>query len=80
MDIPQKRLAEAVGNSSFAAMSAHEARTACSGAPATSGERVMRRGQVGEWREWMTPRLRAYFTGQEARRVAAYYGYDLAQQ
>ncbi|MDQ1013647.1 sulfotransferase domain-containing protein [Streptomyces afghaniensis] len=47
VDISQKRLAEAVDNSSFTAMSAHEARTAGSKAQAESGERVMRRGKTG---------------------------------
>lgn len=63
VDISKERLDEAVDNSSFAAMSAHEARTTGSKAQAKSGERVMRRGKIGEWQEWMTPRLHTYFTG-----------------
>jgi hypothetical protein len=38
----------------------------------------MRRGQVDEWKEWLTPELARCFAG-ECADVAARFGYDLAR-
>jgi hypothetical protein len=39
--------------------------------------RIMRCGQVGEWKEWMTPELEGYFQGSELHTAANALGYDL---
>ncbi|MEV4083861.1 hypothetical protein AB0J43_26730 [Nonomuraea fuscirosea] len=39
--------------------------------------RIMRRGKVGEWKEWMTPQLERYFTTPELCKVASFLGYSL---
>jgi hypothetical protein len=69
LPMPQDRLREAVEASSFTAMRARE------DAAAGSGERVMRRGKVGEWREWLTPRLGRHFQDEQLWRVAGRFGY-----
>ncbi|GAB1644051.1 sulfotransferase domain-containing protein [Krasilnikovia sp. MM14-A1259] len=62
-------LRAAVAASSFDAMRRHEDDRAAGTA------RVMRRGLVGEWREWCTPHLAAGFETPAVRQTAARFGY-----
>ncbi|QFZ19548.1 sulfotransferase domain-containing protein [Saccharothrix syringae] len=76
--LPEEEVVRACRDSSYEAMRAREeAAVGADGTAGGAGVRVMRRGQVGEWRTWMTPRLRPYFAGAELRAVAARLGYHL---
>lgn len=72
IECDRARLSAAADRSSFEAMRAHEDRRAPG-----PGARIMRRGQVGEWREWYTPRLAAFFETAEVRRLATRFGYEV---
>jgi hypothetical protein len=65
-------VAAAIETSSFTAMRAHEDRVADGGT-----HRIMRRGQVGEWREWYSPAYAKAIAVPELRSVAAKFGYQL---
>jgi len=76
VDLPAADLAAAVEASTFARMRAHEDTVAGQDA-GKEQSRVMRRGVVGEWREWMTPDLAVHFTGAELRETARLFGYSM---
>ncbi|WP_425585968.1 hypothetical protein [Streptomyces thioluteus] len=69
----------AVRNSSYEAMRAHETRAmADDGDRGAGGPRIMRRGQVGEWREWIgDAALAARFRDPALVATAARFGYRL---
>ncbi|MFJ9742820.1 sulfotransferase domain-containing protein [Streptomyces sp. NPDC101166] len=66
------RLADAARRSSFQAMRAHENIRAHG-----SAARIMRRGKVGEWREWYTASLAVSFEPRQVRETAARFGYEI---
>ncbi|HEY0167693.1 MAG TPA: sulfotransferase domain-containing protein [Jatrophihabitans sp.] len=75
--VDEARLAEAVEASSFEAMRSHEDQAAGQ-EPHSEQSRMMRRGKVNEWLEWMTPQLAAHFTAPDLVKVAHRLGYRLA--
>lgn len=76
LDLPDEEIARAVENSSFENMRAHEDTVAAQ--DRDKGQfRIMRKGKVGEWTEWMTPDLHTYFSAPRAVSVAARFGYEL---
>lgn len=78
---PVDRITRAVELSSFDAMRSHEDKVSeAEGDARTSGARIMRRGKVGEWREWIgEPGLAEYFADPELIATAARFGYELAE-
>jgi hypothetical protein len=70
---PNKEIQCAVKRSSFQTMRGREDAVA----PPGNDARVMRSGQANEWREWMTPRLASYFSGDAFGDVARGFGYDI---
>lgn len=65
-------IAPAVDASSFSRMRAHEDNVA----PPTGAARIMRRGLVGEWREWYDASpAKAYFQNEHLRAAAELFGY-----
>ncbi|KNB52180.1 sulfotransferase domain-containing protein [Streptomyces caatingaensis] len=75
-----REIARAVRASSYEAMRAHEtAAMAEDGDRGADGPRIMRRGQVGEWREWIgDPALAARFRDPDLAATAARFGYRLS--
>ncbi len=80
INVDEAQLASAVAASSFQAMRAHEDRAAHDNrAPGDAGPpRMMRRGKVNEWLEWMTEDLARHFTDPDALDVARRLGYTLS--
>jgi hypothetical protein len=76
--IPDSDIERACRSSSYETMREREGAAVAAGAgdPAV---RVMRRGQVGEWKTWMTDELHAYFSGDELTTVAARLGYQIEE-
>ena len=77
VEVPGGDLRRAVARSTFEAMRRHEEATVVSGGSDQPQARIMRKGKVGEWKEWMTPELRTYFSGAELRSAAGLFGYGL---
>lgn len=77
--LPLDLVAAAAERSSFDAMRAREDAVSASEAhSATSGARIMRRGKVGEWREWYeADGIAERFSDPALHAVAARFGYDL---
>jgi hypothetical protein len=73
-EIEDAVLADAVEQSSFAKMRRHELEHA---PDAGAGGMIMRRGQVGEWKEWWTEEYRRYFDDPTALAAARDLGYEL---
>jgi hypothetical protein len=69
----------AVDRSSYEKMRAHEDEVARFDRDKTQA-RLMRRGKIGEWRDWITPDLRTYFADDQVRSVARRLGYTLADR
>lgn len=65
--------------SSFDAMRSHEDRVSeADGDSRTKDARIMRRGKIGEWREWIgEPEIAEQFADPELIATAARFGYDL---
>jgi hypothetical protein len=74
-----ERIAEATRQSSFEAMRAHEDRVVeSSGDARTSSARIMRRGAIGEWREWIDqPGIAEVFADAPLAATAARFGYHV---
>ncbi|MFD7666056.1 sulfotransferase domain-containing protein [Streptomyces sp. NPDC059788] len=72
-------IARATGRSSYDRMRAHEEKvSAVHDATGADGPRIMRRGKVGEWREWYgDERLAARFREPGLTETAALFGYAL---
>lgn len=77
--VDDARLASAIEASSFEAMRAHEDRAVADGQvfPTAAPPRMMRRGKVNEWQEWMTPELGRPFSHPDVIEIAARLGYSL---
>jgi hypothetical protein len=73
LHLADKVIERAVQRSSFEAMRGHEDAVA----PPGSEARVMRSGKTEGWRDWMTPRLASYFSGDGFADVARAFGYDV---
>nr|WP_296070326.1 sulfotransferase domain-containing protein [uncultured Actinoplanes sp.] len=73
--IPDDAVAAAIRRSSFDAMRAHEDKVAAGGPGGPA--RMMRRGKVGEWQEWMTPKLAGYLSDDAFVAVARQFGYSI---
>jgi hypothetical protein len=67
----------AVEHSSFEKMRAHEDSVAAHDRN-KGAFRIMRKGKVSEWTEWMTPQLATYFADDDLASVAARFGYTVA--
>ena len=74
VEVMADELAHAVTASSFGVMRAHEEAVVGCG-PMAEGDRIMRRGVVDEWKEWLTPDLARLFAG--CADVASQFGYRL---
>jgi hypothetical protein len=76
---PADRITRAVELSSFDAMRIHEDKVAAAEDDLRIKRvRIMRRGQIGEWREWIGgPGLAEQFDNPELLAAAARFGYDL---
>ncbi|MEU3274154.1 sulfotransferase domain-containing protein [Saccharomonospora sp. NPDC006951] len=73
--VAEADLARAIELSSFQAMRKHED-DILHERGTTSGEyRFMRRGLVGEWKQWMTPERAVHFSNDRFREVASSLGY-----
>jgi len=70
-----EELRRALERSSFEAMRAHEDAVAGSDRSRPAQARMMRRGKVDGWTEWMTPELAECFSGDAVHAVAARFGY-----
>lgn len=75
-----EQIAEATRRSSFEAMRAHEDRTIeSSGDARTSSARIMRRGAIGEWHEWIgQPGIAEVFADKQLSAIAARFGYEVS--
>jgi hypothetical protein len=71
VDVTIEDVRRAVEASSFERMRQHEDRVA------GDRPRVIRSGRVDGWRDWMTDELAQFFDGEDLRRLAAQYGYEL---
>jgi len=69
--VDEARLAEACRRSSFDSMRAHEDAVA-----GGDSRRIMRKGQVGEWRQWLTGPLAVPFAEPSLWAVAGAHGYS----
>jgi len=76
VEVPEADLERAVEASGFERMRAHEDSVAALDRDKVNA-RIMRKGAVEGWREWMTPDLAECFSGDETASVAAYFGYQL---
>jgi hypothetical protein len=74
-----ERITRAVERSSFDAMRAHEDRvSAAEGETRTKDARIMRRGRIGEWQEWIDgPGIAARFADPDLIATAARFGYPV---
>jgi Sulfotransferase domain len=79
LEIADDEVRRAVEQSTFEVMRTHEDRVVGSGDDGPAQPRMMRRGQPGEWREWMTPELAGHFSWPGVRTVAGHFGYRLAE-
>lgn len=77
VDVADDALDSALHRSSFEAMRGHEDQVARSTGARAEGPRIMRRGKVGEWQEWMTPALARPFAHDGIRATAQRFGYSL---
>lgn len=72
-EISDERLERALIASSFQTMRAHEDAIV----NAKASHRIMRRGLVGEWKEWFGPEYQSFFSLPAMVDTARYLGYDL---
>jgi hypothetical protein len=79
IEIPPEEVRRAVEASSFARMREHEDRVAGSSSDGAGRPRMIRAGRTAGWKDWMTPELAEFFSGDELRTVARGYGYDLSE-
>ncbi len=79
LEVSAERIERAVERSSFESMRAHEDRIAAQMTEVEAPDlRMIRRGKVNEWQEWLTPELtEAWFSDPELIAVAAELGYAL---
>lgn len=78
LEVAPERIERAVQRSSFETMRAHEDRIVTELSEADAPDlRMIRRGKVNEWREWLTPELAQWFRDPELIAVAAELGYAL---
>lgn len=75
--VPDADVKRAIERSSFTSMRAREDTVATQVDPERANQRIMRRGKVEEWREWMTPELNTYFADPKLVTVARQFGYEL---
>ncbi|HVV08912.1 sulfotransferase domain-containing protein [Amycolatopsis sp.] len=73
VQVPEPELRRAWERSRFEVMRAHED-TESGG---REGARILRSGTVGEWREWLTPKLWKSFSGADLAAVARELGYRI---
>ncbi|GHF60086.1 hypothetical protein FHX82_000544 [Amycolatopsis bartoniae] len=78
IDVDESALTEAAELSSFEHMRKHEEEVLREEGRAAENGRMVRRGKVGEWREWMTPELWAHFADPDLIATAKAFGYDLS--
>jgi hypothetical protein len=76
LELSDDELARAVEASSYEAMRAHEDAVVRSGSAAPT-DRIVRKGKVGEWKDWMTPELGSYFSREDVRAMAARFDYAI---
>jgi Sulfotransferase domain len=78
LTVADETIARAVQRSSFESMRKHEDKVA-PGLPDSAGPelRMMRRGKVNEWQEWLTPELAPHFAGADMIAAAGELGYEL---
>jgi hypothetical protein len=78
LDVAPEVVERAVERSSFESMRAHEEKVVRTLSEKDAPDlRMMRRGKVDEWQEWLTPELAPYFSDPELVAVAAELGYSL---
>ena len=78
LEVAPDRVTRAVDRSSFETMRAHEDRIASELAESDAPDlRMIRRGKVNEWKEWLTPELAGRFSDPDLIAVAAELGYAL---
>jgi hypothetical protein len=77
---PVDRIERAVALSSFDVMRSHEdTMVAADGDTRTQNARIMRRGRIGEWQEWIDGQgIAEQFTDPDLIATAARFGYDLS--
>lgn len=78
LEVAPSDLDRAIEMSSFDRMRAHEDAVMQSSGRIGDPGRIMRRGKIDEWREWMTPNLERLFADEALVATAARYGYDVA--
>ena len=77
VEVSPTRLDEALDLSSFDRMRSREEAVLRSSGRLGSPGRMVRRGRIDEWKEWMTPELRRLFADDALVGVASRYGYDI---
>jgi hypothetical protein len=77
IDVSDDTLDSALKRSSFESMRKHEESVADTDRTGSAEPRMMRRGKVGEWQEWLTPALSEYFARQNVRDIAQIFGYSV---
>lgn len=77
LDVEEVALNHAIAQSTYERMREHENEVLKAHGRVSENGRLIRRGMIGEWREWMTPELEMYFSTESLVRVAAEYGYQL---
>lgn len=77
VEVDDETLELAVERSSYEAMRAHEDAVLAGTSPGRPTQQNMRRGKVGEWAEWMTPRLAELFAKEDVRNIAGRLGYSV---
>lgn len=76
--VPPDLIAQAAERSSFGAMRAREDEVSATEGEATREARIMRRGKVGEWREWITEDgMVERFAHPDLIATAARFGYEV---
>jgi hypothetical protein len=73
LEVSENDLQRALEYSSHQRMREHEDKVV--GAGGDAAPRMVRRGKLGEWKEWMTPTLSHYFHDGQMRAVARRFGY-----
>lgn len=78
VEVAERDLVRAAELSSFERMRRHEEDLLVDEGRAHERGRLVRRGLVGEWREWMTPQLWAFFSDAGLISTARGFGYELS--
>lgn len=77
-DVAEADLVRAAHLSSFEHMRGHEDKVLADEGRTHEQGRLVRRGKVGEWKEWMTPQLWTHFTDPGLIATAEQFGYELS--